>query len=151
MSTPLAPVAPAGPIQGRLSPPPNSANQTQSAVYKLGEVLKELVHAIPSAFQSENQVHAALSTIDGFVKAHVPDSARRALSDIPARAAVEDVSKRNPPAGVSYAIPQSMSINYDALAEAMIRAQQRIAAEQPPPAPAIEQESVSNDYPEPVA
>lgn len=144
------PAAPAGPIQGKLSPPPNSANQTQSAVYKLGEVLKELVHANPSAFQSETLVHAAISTIDGYVRAHVPDSARRALSEVPARAPVEDITKRTPPAGVSYAIPQSMSINYDALAEAMIRAQQRIAAEQQP-APAIEQESVSNDYPEPVA
>lgn len=145
------PAAPAGPIQGKLSPPPNAANQTQSAVYKLGEVLKHLVHANPSAFQSETLVHSAISTIDGFVRAHVPDSARRALSEVPARAPVEDITKRTPPAGVSYAIPQSMSINYDALAEAMIRAQQRIAAEQPPPAPAIEQESVSNDYPEPAA
>lgn len=128
--TPVAPTAPATPVQGKLSPPPATANQSQSAVYLLGQVLKEIIHAVPTAFPSENQQFSAIQTVDKFVAASVPVSAQRALAGIPARAPVEDVTQRKPPAGVSYSIPQSMSIDYDALARAMLKVQRESAAEQ---------------------
>lgn len=147
MGMPPAPAAPsAPPIRGTLSPPPASANQAQSAAYKLGEILKHIIHAVPSAFNSETSVLEAVRAIDGFVNSMVPSSARRALAEVPARAPVEDVTKRQPPAGVHYSIPQSMSIDYKALARAMVEVQQEMESNQPPqapPAPELEQENPS--------
>lgn len=131
MSTPV-PV-----ITGVLSKPPIEptaiAGQTPSAVYKLAQVLKEIVHAIPAAFAGENDVLAALNVIDDFTKAFVPASALGALLTGAERAAVEDVSKRIPPQGVAYVVPSNMPvIDYDRLAMAMVRAQQQLAAESAP-------------------
>lgn len=131
-----APPAPV--IQGKVSYPSAIAGQVPSAVYKFGQVLKEIIHAVPTAFSNENDLLAALTTLDDFVKAFVPVSNLAALADVAARAPIEDVSKRTPPAGVSYSIPSNTpAIDYDKLAAALVRAQMAIAAEnQPEPVPA---------------
>lgn len=112
-------------VQGRVSPPPAIASAVQSANYKFAQVMKEIIVASPHAFQSENQQLEALAAVDSFLSALVPNSARRALADIPARAPVEDVSKRVPPAGAGYSLPYAgnAAIDYDKLAAAIVRAQ----------------------------
>lgn len=127
-------------IAGVLSKPPAEpsaiAGQTPSAVFKLGQVLKEIIHALPAAFAGENDVLAAINDVDTFIKAFVPAAALPALMTGDQRAPVEDVSKRIPPQGVAYVVPANVPvIDYDRLAMAMVRAQQQLAAE-PAPAPA---------------
>lgn len=131
MTTPMV-------IEGALSKPVYPAavaGQTPSAVYKLGQVLKEIVHGIPAAFAGENDVLAAITAIDEFIKAFVPAAALPALLTGDERASVEDVSKRIPPQGVAYVVPSNVPvIDYDKLAMAMVRAQQELAASAPAPA-----------------
>jgi len=143
MTTPVpvtpAPTAPV--VQGRVVQPSATAGQEASAVYKVGQVLKEIVHALPNAFSNENKVLSAVQDIESFVKAYVPASALPALATGAERAMVEDVSKRPAPAGVSYSIPTTApTIDYDKLAAAMVRAQAEYAASLQP-APAVEQGS----------
>lgn len=138
-------------IQGRVSPPPAIANAQQSASFRLGQVLKELIHAAPHAFTSENQVFAACEAVDAFLAANVPSSARRALQDIPARAPLEDVTKRIPPNGATFGLPAAApaQIDYDKLAAAIVRAQYAMSqSENPPadePAPAAELQETEDD------
>lgn len=130
---------PAQVIPGVLSKPvyPSAvAGQTPSAVFKLGQVLKELIHAVPAAFAGENDLLAAVSSVDEFIKAFVPAAALPALLTGEQRAPVEDVSKRIPPQGVAYVVPSNLPvIDYDKLAMAMVKAQMELASA-PAPAPA---------------
>lgn len=151
MTTPAVRDAPPATIQGSVVTPAASANGSQSAVFSLGQMLKELIHGTPQAFSSENQLLSALSSVDAWVKAHVPGSARTALATGDERAAIEDVSLRPAPNGVSYSIPTTApTIDYDKLAMAMVRAQQQIAAEHaaqtstPAPAAVNTDEDVTN-------
>lgn len=121
MTTPV-PASP-GTIQGRVVTPSATANAQQSAYFALGDILKALVHGVPSAFPKENDVLAAFATIEKFVKANVTGSAIKALATGDERAPVEDVSKRPAPAGVSYSIPASGAgaIDYEKLAAYIVR------------------------------
>lgn len=138
MTTPALRDAPPPTVQGRVVTPSATASGAQSAVFGLAQVLKELIHGTPQAFTNENQVLGALTSVDKWVKAHVPGSALSAVRDGTERAEIEDVSKRPAPNGVSYSIPTTApTIDYDKLAEAMVRAQMRIAAEHAPENPSV--------------
>ena len=141
---------PAPVIQGKVSYPSAIAGQVPSAVFKFSQLIKELIHSVPTAFNNENDVLAALTTVDDFIKAFVPLSNLAALADVPARAPIEDVTKRTPPAGVSYSIPSNTpAIDYNKLAEAIVRAQAAIAFEnqpEPAPAPAVTQVQETEQY-----
>lgn len=136
-------------VQGQVSPPPAIANAAQSANYKFAQVMKELIVASPHAFNSENDQLGALAAVDSFVKALVPNSARRALADVPSRAQVEDVSKRVPPAGAGYSLPYAgnAAIDYDKLAAAIVRAQAELANADASvePAPAVATQGTEED------
>lgn len=137
MTTPALRDNPPPVVQGRVVSPAATANGSQSAVFGLAQVIKELIHGTPQAFTSEIQALNALTSVDKWVKAHVPVSALNAVRDGTERAEIEDVSKRPAPNGVSYSIPTTAPvIDYDKLAEAMVRAQMRIAAEHDPVNPA---------------
>jgi hypothetical protein len=106
------------------------ANKAQSAAFALAQVLKQVIAGLPQAFATENQLLAAYNAVDNYISANVPASARDALFTGEEVAPVEDVSKRPPPAGYQYSIPSNVpQIDYNALAMAMVRAQQQIAAE----------------------
>jgi hypothetical protein len=110
-------------IQAEVSQPTAIADAKQSAFYKLGEILKQIVTSVPHAYKSEDQMLAVLNDIDAMVKAHVPNSAMNALNDGTRRATIEDVTLRIAP-NTSYSIPASTpQIDYMQLARAMVRAQ----------------------------
>lgn len=112
-------------VPGEVIQPTTYTGPKAVATHKLGEMLKELVHGSPHAFTSENDMLAALKTVDSYVKAHTQATERQALSDGTQRAPVEDVSERIPPV-VGYAVPNSAAtqpIDYDRLAAAIVRAQ----------------------------
>lgn len=137
MTTPAVRETPPAVVQGSVVTPSATANGQQSAVFSLGQTLKELIHGTPQAFTSENQRLNALTSVDSWIKAHVPNSARKAVATDEERAEIEDVSKRPAPNGVSYSIPTTApTIDYDKLARAMVRAQAELAAEQANSAPA---------------
>lgn len=117
-------------VSGEVVTPTAIAGRLESAAFGLAQVLKAIVHGSHGVFHTENQVIDALAAIDKYVAATVPASMLRALVTGEERAPVEDVSKRVPPGGVQIAqrtaVPQ---IDYDLLAQAMVRAQMQIAAE----------------------
>lgn len=100
---------------------------TQSASYKLGSVLLEIVHRA-GIYARESDLHAAEQVVRDWVRA-MASSGLSALVTGEERAPIEDVSKRTPPGGfvpVPAAAPQP-SIDYDKLAAALMR--QRDAAQ----------------------
>lgn len=128
------------PVQGQVISPSAVANATQSAAFELGQVIKSLVNGSPHAFHSETDALAAHASIDRYVKAHVPVSARAALADGTQAAPFEDVSKRPAPASAGYLMPtpNAPAIDYDRLAAAIVRAQlaEQAAAQESAAAPA---------------
>lgn len=141
MTTPV-PVS-QGTVQGRVVSPSATANAQQSTFFKLGELLKSLVHAVPSAFSSENEVLAAFDTIEKFVKANVTGSAIKALATGDERAPVEDVSKRPAPNATGYTVPVSGTgaIDYEKLAAYIVR---EMASQSQPSIPAPVQNTEVN-------
>lgn len=114
------------PLQGKVVTPASVASPASVAVVNLGEVLKEVVSNLPMAFPHENNVLDALNAIDAFVATSVPKGEVAAAKPDETRAAVEDVSKRIPPGGAPVA--PGPSIDYAALARAIMAEQQRLAA-----------------------
>lgn len=137
-------------IQGEVVQPSAVASPQAAAAFNLGQVLKEIIHAIPAAFSSENQVLAAFTAIDDFIKAFVTRSALPALADGTQRAPMEDVSKRIPPAGTAFSVPTNIpAIDYDKLAAAMVRAQAQYLQQNPPPVPPADEQLTEPDYGQP--
>jgi hypothetical protein len=119
-------------VQGEVVQPTATANATQSAFYKLGELLKQIVTSVPHAYKNENDQLAALNDIEAMVKAMVPNSAMPALDDGNRRAIIEDVTLRIAP-NTSYSIPASTpQIDYMQLARAMVRAQAEMESQKAP-------------------
>lgn len=128
MSTPAGAIAPyAG------SPPPAPAVAAEpsavtgpksAAVFKLGQVLKTLIHN-GRAFLSENDVDAAVSIVDRFVEAFVPGGEFAALLTGAERAAKEDVSQRVAPGMVPVG-PAGITLDYEKLADAILKRQQQL-------------------------
>lgn len=129
MSTPLqalvgsvVPAAPAeatdpAPLQGSVV-----ADGKTSAVAKLAEVLKDVV-VRGGVYHSEEAQRLALEVVDDFKRIF---STGNPLVLDHHRAAWEDVSKRPSAAGaVPTALPAGFSIDYDQLAAALLRAQQK--------------------------
>lgn len=100
-----------------------------NALFRVGELLKKVVRAVPTAFPNENDVYNAITAIESFVTTGIPAASLRALSEEHDGAApLEDVTKRIPPAGsAALAAPAMQGIDYDKLAQALIAAQQRAA------------------------
>ncbi|HEV2352694.1 MAG TPA: hypothetical protein VGR89_00485 [Puia sp.] len=136
MSTPAIPI-----LQGLAEhvEPAAIAGPQASAVFKVGQVLKELIHAVPSAFPGENDVLRAVNDVESFISAFVKKNELPALATGDQRAMVEDVSKRPTPAGVAFSTPMAQAgIDYDRLAAAIVRQMAEQTAVTPP-APAAEQ------------
>lgn len=131
MSTPPVPVGQHRQVvQGDVITPTAMANRVEAAAYGLGQILKSVIGGLPSAFRTENELLAAYAAVDKFVGASVKTSAMAALQDGTEMASIEDVSQRTPPQQSAYTIPANVPvINYDLLAQAMVRAQMQIAAE----------------------
>lgn len=117
-------------VSGEVVTPTAIAGRLESAAFGLAQVLKQIIHGSHGVFHTENQLLEALAAVDKYVAATVPASMLRALLTGEERASHEDVSKRVPPGGVQVmqrtAVP---AIDYDLLAQAMVRAQMQIAAE----------------------
>lgn len=117
-------------VSGEVVTPTAIAGRLESAAFGLAQVLKQIIHGSHGVFHTENQLLDALAAVDKYVAATVPASMLRALVTGEERAPHEDVSKRVPPGGVQAvqrtAVP---AIDYDLLAQAMVRAQMQIAAE----------------------
>jgi hypothetical protein len=90
----------------------------------LGEVLKDVLHAVP-VYKNETQVLSAVTTVENFVKSFIKPSEVPAVATGEERASVEDVSQRTPPPGMVGAPGpvNTLAIDYDKLAQALIRAQ----------------------------
>ena len=118
-------LAPAEPREPDVVVMPSAVAQAQpSAVFALGEVLKNLVR-LSRAFHSENDEDNAMNVIDKFVKAFASPSDMRALATGDQRAPKEDVSLRVPPGGAAVSIATGPVIDYSALAKALLDEQQR--------------------------
>jgi hypothetical protein len=125
-------------VQGEVINPSATANAKESAHFSFAQVIKELIHAVPAAFPSENLQYQAVRVVDDYVKAHVSRSALPALADGNQRAPLEDVTQRIPPQGSGYIVPSSTpAIDYDRLAAAIVRQQLRLS-EKPAPADSAE-------------
>jgi hypothetical protein len=122
MSTPAV-------VQGSVIQPSAMAGPVASAIFGLAQVLKDVIHN-GRVYHSENDVLAALDSVDQFVHAFVKPSEEPALVTGTERAPVEDVSLRTPPPGMTGMVPAGPVIDYDKLAMALVRAQ--MAAQQPP-------------------
>lgn len=118
-------------VSGEVVTPTAIAGRLESAAFGLAQVLKQIIHGSHGVFHTENQLLEALAAVDKYVAATVPASMLRALVTGEERAPHEDVSKRVPPGGVSIAQQRASvpAIDYDLLAQAMVRAQMQIAAE----------------------
>lgn len=129
-------------LQGQVVTPSAIAGPVGSAVFAIGQVLKDIIHNSGS-YRNENDVLAALGAVDSLVNAFLKDSERPAVATGEERAPIEDVSLRKPPPG--YTVPGpvvNQVIDYDKLAAAIVRMQMQYApqvaaapevpAEQPP-------------------
>jgi hypothetical protein len=118
-------------VQGSVVQPSAMAGPVASAVYGLGEILKDLIHN-GKAYHSECQVLNAVNVVEDFVSAFVKPSEEPALRTGDERAPYEDVSLRQPPPGfVGMAVPNQPTIDYDKLAAALVRAQMSISPAPP--------------------
>lgn len=111
--------------QGSTVNPSAVASASDSAVWTLGEVLKNMFTRTPAAFHSESELDKAILAVDNFVKANTSRSAVRALATGEETAPKEDVTQRVPPGGaspVNVAGP-SGPIDYEKLAAAIVRMQ----------------------------
>jgi hypothetical protein len=118
-------------VQGDVIQPSAMAGKADSAAFGLGQVLKAVVGGLPQAFRTENELLAAYKAIDTYIGSAVKASALPALADGTELASFEDVTKRRAPNQSAYTLPQApvAQIDYDLLAQAMVRAQAQIAAE----------------------
>jgi hypothetical protein len=128
MSTPAGAVAP---YQGPSSSAPVAtveptaiSSGKSSAVFKLGQVLKTIIHNSRS-FLSENDVDAAINVVDSFVGAFVPGGEIAALATGAERAAKEDVSQRVAP-GMTQQVMGGPVLDYQKLAQAILAEQKRL-------------------------
>jgi hypothetical protein len=103
------------------------AGPVASAVFALGNVLKDVIHN-GRVYTSEPDVLSALSVVDDFISAFVKHSEMPALATGDERAAVEDVSLRPTPPGMPSIPVNTPTIDYDKLAAALVRAQQEANA-----------------------
>ena len=121
------------------------AGKTDSAVHAFGQLLLDLIHGSPTAFHNETARVKAENTVRKYIDAHLTNGSRRALDNGDQRAAIEDVSARIPTGGVVYSpVPGAAQINYDLLADAIVRAQIRLANDSAP-APAVTQTEDDTD------
>jgi hypothetical protein len=133
MSTPA--VVPPGQnrtvLQGDVITPSAIAGKVDAAAYGLGQILKTIIGGLPSAFRTENELLAGYNAVDKYIAAVVSQSAIPALATGEEMASIEDVTTRRAPNQSAYTLPQqpAVAIDYDRLAEAMVRAQMQIQAE----------------------
>lgn len=104
------------------------SSPSPGAVFRLGELLKTIVHQSVGVFKNENDLLAALTTVDDFVHAFVPGSAMAALATGDEQAAREDVSQRVAPT-MSNPATAYPGLDYGRLARAILAAQQEAVAE----------------------
>lgn len=127
MSTP-APYEPPV-VQGTVvSSPPRVSSPSPGAVFRLGELLKTIVHQSVGVFKNENDLLGALTVVDDFVRAFVPGSAMAALAVGDEQAPREDVSQRVAPTTSNPATAYP-GLDYGRLARAILAAQQEQVAE----------------------
>lgn len=134
----LAPTSVSGPpVQGQPIAPTAMASGAHSAAWDLGQVLKVMVERT-GVFLTEQARNDALRAVDKFTGSLIPAGAVRALATGDERAAHEDVSQRQAPAGATSFVPAAqVAIDYDKLAAALVRAQQ---AERQQDTPQVQQQ-----------
>jgi hypothetical protein len=115
-----APVTPAVPVVE----PAAVSSAKSGAVFRLGEVLKTVIHNSRS-FLSEPDVDAAVNVVDSFVQAFVPGGELAALFTGAERAAKEDVSQRVAP-GMTQQVTGGPVLDYQKLAQAILAEQKRL-------------------------
>lgn len=114
-------------MQGTVvSSPPRVSSPSPGAVFRLGELLKTLLHQSVGVFKNENDLLRALTVVDDFVRAFVPGSAMAALVTGDEQAAREDVSQRTPPT-MSNPATAYPGLDYARLAQAILAAQREAA------------------------
>jgi hypothetical protein len=121
-ATPPAPVVYDGPPP--VVEPSAMSSAKSSAVFRLGQVLKTVIHNSRS-FLSENDVDAAISVVDSFVGAFIPGGELAALVTGVERAAKEDVSQRVAP-GMTQQVMGGPVLDYQKLAQAILAEQKRL-------------------------
>jgi len=109
---------------GTVVSPSAVSSAKSAAVFNLGEMLKTVVHKMPS-LHTEAEVDNAVNVIDAFVRAFVPNSEMVALRTGEERAAKEDVSLRVPPGGVPTVVSGPV-LDYAKLAQAILAEQRKL-------------------------
>lgn len=101
------------------------ATPKTSAVSKVGEILKTLIHN-SGAFLREADVDGAISAVESFVKELVPASEAPAVATGEARAPKEDVTTRTVPGSLPTAATAGATLDYTKLAQAILAEQQKL-------------------------
>ena len=129
MSTPGGALAPYSQVPPPAAPvdvvtPTAVSTAKSSAVFRLGEVLKTVIHNSRS-FLSEPDVDTAINVVEDFVSAFVPGGELTALFTGAERAAKEDVSQRVAP-GMTRQVVGGPVLDYQKLAQAILAEQKRL-------------------------
>lgn len=108
------------------------------AAHKFGNTLRHLILNTHGVFKTEGAMRDALDAITAFETHLIPPRDRNLVRSDTDMAPVEDVTKRVPPRGATPPQPPGPAIDYAALAQALIAAQ-----EANNPAPVTEEETPS--------
>lgn len=114
-------------IRGDVLAPTAMTAPESSSAHGYYNVIRDLIRRV--GYHNENQVLTALQAVDAHEKHQVSQGDLRLLANENEPAPYEDVSKRTPPAGYVAPVPAGPAIDYNALAAALVAAQQQA---QPP-------------------
>lgn len=121
-------------VQGELVTPAAVLDPKSMPVHNFAEVLRKVLTKLPGVFTHENELHAALNAVDAFERVFLPQQDRPHVAQETDMAAREDVTKRKPPITGAAPVPAAgPAIDYNALAKAILTAQQQMQQENNPP------------------
>lgn len=127
-------------IQGEVISPAAVLDPKSMPAHNFAEVLRHLITKVPGVYKVEADMLRALDAVDAFERSMVPQQDRRHVVQETDMAGREDVSKRVPPMVGTAPVPAAgPAIDYNALAKAIIAAQQQMQSESQPPAPPAQQ------------
>jgi anionic cell wall polymer biosynthesis LytR-Cps2A-Psr (LCP) family protein len=115
------------PAERPIVEPSAVSSPKSNAVFQLGEVLKTVLHKT-LAFSNENDLDAAVNTVDSFVKTFIPVAEMPAIFMEGARAIKEDVTQRIPPGGAMANVVSGPVLDYSKLAQAILAEQRKYQA-----------------------
>ena len=136
MTTQPGGYAPATVIQGEVITPSAVLDPKSMPAHNFAEVIRHLISRVPGVYKAEADMQTALDAVDAFERSFVPMQDRKHVVQETDMAGREDVSKRIPPRTGYAPVPAAgPAIDYNALAKAILAAQQQMQAESQPPAP----------------